>query len=107
MPRLGVSCPAARLSAFYAAAFLVTGAQLPFWPVWLAARGLGAREIASIFAAASWAKVIATPAIGALADRIGRRRMMAALGTTALVAYLGMCGPPTGSGPCCCSISPR
>ncbi len=34
-----------RLSAFYAATFLVTGIQLPFWPIWLASRGLTAREI--------------------------------------------------------------
>jgi MFS transporter, PPP family, 3-phenylpropionic acid transporter len=86
----GPSRPAARLSGFYAAAFLVTGAQLPFWPVWLAARGLGANEIAGIFAAAIWAKVIATPAIGALADRVGHRRMMGVLAATALTAYLGM-----------------
>ncbi|MGH7117273.1 MAG: MFS transporter [Stellaceae bacterium] len=90
MPRVGVLRPAARLSAFYAAAFLVTGAQLPFWPVWLAARGLGAKEIASIFAAAIWVKVIATPAIGALADRLGRRRIMVGLAATALIAYLGL-----------------
>ncbi len=90
MPRPGVSRPAARLSAFYAAAFLVTGAQLPFWPVWLAARGLGAREIGTLFAAAIWVKVIATPAIGGLADRLGRRRTMVVLAMTALAAYVGL-----------------
>ncbi len=90
MQRLGLSRAAARLSGFYAAAFLVTGAQLPFWPVWLATRGLGANEIAGIFAAAIWAKVIATPAIGALADRVGHRRMMGALATAAFAAYLGL-----------------
>lgn len=84
-----------RLSAFYAAAFLVTGAQLPFWPVWLAARGLGAREIGILFAAAIWAKVIAAPAIGALADRFGRRRIMTALTAAAVAGYAGM-GPARG-----------
>jgi MFS transporter, PPP family, 3-phenylpropionic acid transporter len=68
-PRQVASWAATRLSAFYAAAFLVTGAQLPFWPVWLASRGFGAKEIGTLFAAAIWAKVTATPAIGALADR--------------------------------------
>jgi MFS transporter, PPP family, 3-phenylpropionic acid transporter len=82
--------PAARLSMFYAAAFLVTGAQLPFWPVWLAARGLGAKEIGTVFAAAIWAKVVATPAIGTLADRLGRRRVMGALAATALAAYIAL-----------------
>jgi len=44
MPRHPRSRLATRLSAFYAAAFLVSGARLPFWPVWLASR---------VFAAAS------------------------------------------------------
>lgn len=82
--------PAARLSAFYAAAFLVTGIQLPFWPVWLAARGLGARDIGIVFAAAIWTKVVATPAIGMLADRVGRRRVMSLLAAAALAAYAAL-----------------
>ncbi|HEX3863178.1 MAG TPA: MFS transporter [Stellaceae bacterium] len=82
---------ARRLSLFYAASFLVVGVQLPFWPVWLAGRGLDARQIASVFAAAIWAKVAATPAFGALADRLGRRRaVMIALAATACAAYAGL-----------------
>jgi PPP family 3-phenylpropionic acid transporter len=82
---------ATRLGAFYAASFLVTGIQLPFWPVWLAGRGLGAREIAVLFAAAIWVKVVATPAIGALADRLGRRRaMMIALAGIAWLGYASL-----------------
>ena len=34
-----------RLALFYAAIFAVIGVLLPFWPLWLAARGLGAAEI--------------------------------------------------------------
>ena len=74
MSRAALLRPAMRLSAFYAATFLVAGIQLPFWPVWLASRGLTAREIGILFAAAIWAKVLATPAIGAIADRSGARR---------------------------------
>lgn len=77
----------ARLSTFYAASFLVVGIQSPFWPVWLAGRGLDAREIAALFAAAIWVKVVATPAIGALADRLGQRRAMMAV--LAGIAWLG------------------
>ena len=40
-PRL----PATRLSAFYGAYFLPIGITLPFWPVWMASRGLDAGEI--------------------------------------------------------------
>jgi MFS transporter, PPP family, 3-phenylpropionic acid transporter len=90
LPRSDLSRPAARLSAFYAAAFLVTGAQLPFWPVWLSTRGLGAKEIGTVFAASIWAKVATTPAIGALADRLGRRRVMVVLAATALAAYMAL-----------------
>src|SRR5580704_838279 len=77
-----------RLSSFYAASFLVTGIQMPFWPLWLSGRGLGAREIAALFAAAIWVKVMATPALGALADRLGRRRaVMIALAAIASLFY--------------------
>src|ERR1700722_16011979 len=63
-----------RLSAYYAASFLIVGIKAPFWPVWLAGRGLGAREIAALFAAAIWVSVAMPPGIGALADRRGRPR---------------------------------
>ena len=82
-PRLSL-----RLGAYYAASFLIVGVKAPFWPVWLAERGLGAREIATLFAAAIWVNVVTTPAIGALADRLGRRRaMMIALCTVAVLGY--------------------
>jgi MFS transporter, PPP family, 3-phenylpropionic acid transporter len=67
---------ALRLSAYYAASFLIVGIKSPFWPVWLAGRGLGAREIALLLASAIWVNVVATPMIGALADRYDRRRAM-------------------------------
>ncbi len=91
MSRAALSHPAARLSAFYAAIFLVAGIQLPFWPIWLAARGLTTREIGIVLAAAIWAKVLATPAIGAIADRSGARRaIMTALAATALASYAAL-----------------
>jgi PPP family 3-phenylpropionic acid transporter len=83
--------PAMRLSAFYTAIFSVTGIQLPFWPVWLTSRGLTAREIGILLAAAIWVKVLATPAIGAIADKTGRPQLlMAALALAALAAYAGL-----------------
>ena len=69
----------------------MAGIQLPFWPVWLAARGLTAREIGIVLAAAIWAKVLATPAIGAIADRSGARRaVMGGLAAAALVSYAAL-----------------
>ncbi|HEX3537056.1 MAG TPA: MFS transporter [Stellaceae bacterium] len=80
-----------RMALFYAASFLVVGIQTPFWPVWLAGRGFDAQEIALIFAAAIWGKVVATPALGALADRLGRRRaVMLVLAALSLAAYAGL-----------------
>ena len=80
-----------RLSAYYAASFLIVGIKAPFWPVWLAGRGLGAREIAALFAAAIWINVATTPAIGALADRLGRRRaLMVVLCGVAIVGYASL-----------------
>jgi PPP family 3-phenylpropionic acid transporter len=94
MSRAVVSHPALRLSAFYATTFLVTGIQLPFWPVWLASRGLTAREIGVLLAAAIWVRVLATPGIGALADKTGGRRgLMGALAAAALAAYAGLLPP--------------
>ena len=65
----------------------MVGVQLPFWPVWLAGRGLDPQEIATVFAATIWAKVVATPAIGALADRTGQRRLV--MVSLAAIAWIG------------------
>src|ERR1700760_1952360 len=91
MSRTSVSRPAVRLAGFYAAIFLVTGIQLPFWPVWLASRGLSAEQIGLLLAGAGWVKVLAAPAVGAVTDRIvGHRAMMPALAAMALIAYAGL-----------------
>jgi PPP family 3-phenylpropionic acid transporter len=80
-----------RLGAYYAAVFLIVGIKSPFWPVWLAGRGFGAREIAALYAAAIWVNVATTPAIGALADRLGRRRAaMVVLCAVAILGYAAM-----------------
>jgi PPP family 3-phenylpropionic acid transporter len=67
---------APRLGLFYAAIFLLAGIQLPFWPVWLAGRGLGASEIGLVLGSALWLKVAVNPLIGLLADRSGRLRLV-------------------------------
>ncbi len=78
----------ARLASFYAALFLVIGIQLPFFPVWLAGRGMSASEIGAILAATSGVRIVAGPALGPFADRIGRRRqIVVALALCALAGY--------------------
>jgi PPP family 3-phenylpropionic acid transporter len=77
---------AVRLAAFYAAVFAVVGVQVPFWPVWLEARGLSASQIGWVIAAAFWPRVITSLMIPHQADRLGeRRRPMAVLAAITLI----------------------
>jgi MFS transporter, PPP family, 3-phenylpropionic acid transporter len=77
---------AARLAAFYGAVFAVIGVQTPFWPVWLAAQGLGAGEIGLVIAASFWPRVITSLAIPHHVDRLRDRRLpMALLAAVSLV----------------------
>ncbi|WP_420403948.1 MFS transporter [Nisaea sp.] len=82
-----------RLSAFYGAFFLLFGVLLPFWPVWLDHRGLGAVEIASIMAAIFWVKMIAHPLVAQFADRRNAgRKLSIVLAALALMVCLAMNG---------------
>ncbi|MBI4182759.1 MAG: MFS transporter [Proteobacteria bacterium] len=79
---------ATRLSAFYGALFTVIGILLPFWPVWLAARGLGPAEIGIALSAAQWMRVGCGALVGRLADHWGApRRMLVGLALASLGAY--------------------
>ena len=74
-----------RLAFFYGAVFALIGIHLPFWPVWLAAKGLGATEIGALIAAGVGVKVVFNPLIAHIADRRGQRRgIMLALARWAL-----------------------
>lgn len=87
---------ALRLSLFYAGYFLSVGILLPFWPIWLASRGLSAGEIGVVLAIAQWVKVAATPVTGGLADRSGDpRRVMLVLAVIAVAGYVA-CIPAHG-----------
>jgi PPP family 3-phenylpropionic acid transporter len=69
-----------RLAGYYGAAFALGGVLLPFWPTWLAARGLTRSQIGALLAAGMVARILATPLITRLADRTGaRRRLIVAL----------------------------
>jgi MFS transporter, PPP family, 3-phenylpropionic acid transporter len=58
-----------RLAAFYAALFAALGVQLPFLPLWLAAKGLGAGAIGVALAIPMIVRVIAIPLATHGADR--------------------------------------
>src|SRR5262245_19488101 len=60
---------AVRLSLFYAAHFLVFGMSMPFFPVWLAAKGLDPDQIGIVLAAPLVARLVTTPLLSGIADR--------------------------------------
>lgn len=79
-----------RYAVYYGAVFLALGVYLPFWPVWLAHRGLGAQEIGLLFALASWIKVGAMPPIAQVADRSGRAKAtLVGAAALSLAAFAG------------------
>jgi len=68
----------------------VLGAQLPYWPLWLEARGLTGSEVGVLLAAAAWVKVASNPLAGYLADSSGRPRLMiSALMALGALGFLG------------------
>ena len=79
---------AIRLAFFYAAVFAMIGIHVPFWPLWLAAKGLGPADIGVIIAASLGVKVVFNPLIAHVADRRGQRRpIMVMLATLSFVAF--------------------
>ncbi len=80
---------ALRLAFFYAAAFGFVGVSLPFWPVWLADKGLDGAEIGLLITVGAWVR-IAAPAMAAhIADRRGeRKRVVVLLAVAAFAVHL-------------------
>ena len=77
-----------KMAFFYGAVFALIGVHVPFWPVWLQAKGLGPSEIGAIVAAGVGIKVIFNPLIAHAADRRGQRRpIILCLAVLALAAF--------------------
>src|SRR3546814_930875 len=77
-----------RLSLFYAAFFAASGVTMPFWPLWLDARGLTATGISMVMTAALWVRIGTTPVITNWVDRTGRRGLaLVTLSWAAAVAF--------------------
>jgi PPP family 3-phenylpropionic acid transporter len=81
-----------RLAAFYAALFVALGVQLPFLPVWLAAKGLDAGEIGVVLAIPMIVRVFAIPVATRAADRRDALRATIVVAATAAVAGYGAVG---------------
>ena len=58
-----------RLAAFYAALFILPGIQMPFFPVWLKAKGLDPKMIGLVLAVADGRRSLAIPLVTRAADR--------------------------------------
>ena len=69
-----------RLAAFYFAFFVYAGLSVAYLPAYLAARGLGAAEIAWVLALPQLVRVFAPALWGWIADRTGAQRAIVALG---------------------------
>ena len=76
-----------RLAVFYAALFTALGVQLPFLPVWLAARGLDADTIGVVLALPMIVRVFAIPIATRSADRHDALRL-----AIVIAAALGVLG---------------
>jgi len=86
-----------RLAAFYAALFIALGVQLPFLPVWLAARGLDAGSIGMVLAIPMVARVFAIPFATHQADRHDALRSAIAIAATAALVGYGALGLAQGA----------
>lgn len=87
----------ARLAALYVATFTVAGIQMPFFPLWLEARGLDARTIGLLLSVPMIARVLAVPLITREADRREwLHPLLAACACASLVGYvlLGLAKTP-------------
>jgi len=78
-----------KMAIFYGAVFTLIGIHMPFWPLWLKAKGLGATEIGIIIAASVGLKVIFNPLITHAADRRGQRRpIIITMSVLAFVSFM-------------------
>jgi PPP family 3-phenylpropionic acid transporter len=85
-----------RLSLFYGAFFVYAGLSMPFMPVWLAAKGLDAREIGIVLATPLVVRLLAVPLSTRLADRFGLLRQALVAVSIASVAGFVLIGLGSG-----------
>lgn len=80
-----------RFSTCYALMMMGSGVQLPFLPLWLAAKGLDLGHIATIVAAMMAVRVIGAPLFAWIADHSGNRILVIrSCAILALLAYIAL-----------------
>jgi PPP family 3-phenylpropionic acid transporter len=86
-----------RLAVFYAALFVALGVQLPFLPLWLAAKGLNAGAIGVALAVPMIVRVFAIPLAARGADRHDALRMAIVIAAAMAVLGYGLVGMAQGA----------
>lgn len=86
LPFFRVPALPARLGAFYFAFFAYSAAYVAYFPLYLAARGLDAGQIAFVLALPQLARIFAPAAWGWLADRTGARGGIVAFSCASMAA---------------------
>jgi PPP family 3-phenylpropionic acid transporter len=87
-PQFSTDGFALKMGLFYAAYFFFGGVQLPFFPLWLEARGFDARSIGMIIAVPTLVRIVVTPIVTHAADR--HRALKATLSLGSVVGLIGM-----------------
>lgn len=84
-----------RVSAFFAALFLIYGFHIPYLPLWLEWRGLTAGEIGLVTSVPYFLRLVVTPSVAYAADRMGNhRRVILTLAWVSLAAALSLSQSP-------------
>jgi PPP family 3-phenylpropionic acid transporter len=79
----------ARLAAYYAALFVFAGIVMPFFPVWLEAKGLDSRATGVVLAVPMLMRLVSVPLLARLADRRSAfRAALIAASIGSVLAYL-------------------
>jgi MFS transporter, PPP family, 3-phenylpropionic acid transporter len=78
---------AVRLALFYAGLFAALGVQMPYFPLWLHAKGLDSRAIGIALGVPMMARIVAVPLATRLADR--RAALRPALIVSSLASTIG------------------
>ncbi|MDZ4792564.1 MAG: MFS transporter [Hyphomicrobiales bacterium] len=85
-----------RIALFYAAIFLIIGCYMAYLPVWLKSRGFDEGQVTLIFALPLLMRMVFTPFISFLADRLGNtRRMVFWLAHGTALSLFSLAGAPS------------
>lgn len=83
---------APRLAAYYAAYFIGLGVQLPFFPVWLSAKGLEPGMVGLVLAAPMFIRIVAVPVMTRETDRRDALRAAIVIGSAATALGYSLVG---------------